>query len=630
MNKPNEKRQRRQPDGRIRLSQLVTTFGPGSMVDLMDHAVLISGLDFWRYDSKVPKPSLQEPRLRETLLKRVKAMGQNLAQGEPFLTAPPGEDDAEGPWNGIPVLEFPAWFVCQECKALSHRRSLEKKGNSYRHQCSRTRSGHCVPVRFVVTCKDGHLDEFPWNWFVHVGVPRCDGSDLYLDEGGSGDFSELVVRCDACQAQRSLADARNEGQLRTCEGKRPWLGDQGRVPCAHPQKFLSRTASDAYFAQTVSALSIPDKGRVLRDAVASPALWPTLKKATDAKKAQQLRELVDSVDAQLESITGKLRTDFSDEEIAETVRAIHNASEAPQEGLRTAEFREFLSAKDEIPGEIPPREAEFFASRCVFAQKELSPKIADVTLVKKLRRVTAQVGFTRLTAPTANLQGDYEDESQLSALSLAADWLPAVEIWGEGVLVRFREEAVQEWEEREAVLSRGRDLLAGYTRQYPNREGSGFLGIRYYMLHSLSHLLMNAISLECGYAASSLSERIYCAPSTDPVPMAAILILTGSAGSEGTLGGLVDQGRKITKHLERALRMGRLCSNDPVCAAHSPMRNERPDPTGRFLDGAACHGCLYVAEPSCERANSYLDRALVVPTMGQPPELAFFRDVPVV
>lgn len=69
-----------------------------------------------------------------------------------------------------------------------------------------------------------------------------------------------------------------------------------------------------------------------------------------------------------------------------------------------------------------------------------------------------------------------------------------------------------------------------------------------------------------------------------------------------------------------ALELGRLCSNDPVCADHEPE-----DLDERFLEGAACHGCLYIAENSCERFNRYLDRALVVPTLGNDPALAFFR-----
>jgi hypothetical protein len=138
------------------------------------------------------------------------------------------------------------------------------------------------------------------------------------------------------------------------------------------------------------------------------------------------------------------------------------------------------------------------------------------------------------------------------------------------------------------------------------------------MLHSLSHLLMNALSLECGYSASALSERIYCASpqnASDDAhdsPMAGILISTGTTGAEGTLGGLVEQGHELEHHLRRAVELGQLCSHDPVCAAHSPA----DDKAERYLEGAACHGCLFIAECSCERFNQYLDRALAVPTIG--------------
>jgi hypothetical protein len=70
------------------------------------------------------------------------------------------------------------------------------------------------------------------------------------------------------------------------------------------------------------------------------------------------------------------------------------------------------------------------------------------------------------------------------------------------------------------------------------------------------------------------------------------------------------------------LELGSLCSNDPVCSAHSPEN----DLAERYLEGAACHGCLYIAECSCERFNRYLDRALVVPVIGRDPALSFFGD----
>ena len=293
------------------------------MVDLLDHAVLVGGLDYWRYDSRKPVPALDEPRLREAVAARVRALGIKLAQGAPFRTGPAGEEDAAGPWNGIQVAEFPAWFVCQSCRALSHRKSLEEKSGKYRHQCSRTQVGrHCVPVRFVATCRDGHLEEFPWNWFVHPGGGTCDGNDLKLFEGTTGDFTEIVVYCDACRARRPLSEAREDLVLPTCHGRRPWLGRQADVQCKNKMHLLSRTASNAYFAQTVSALSIPEKGRELQKAVSSAKLWPLLQKAQTAADVATLRKMVDVVDSSLSAITNHPANDYSDQEIADAVLAV--------------------------------------------------------------------------------------------------------------------------------------------------------------------------------------------------------------------------------------------------------------------------------------------------------------------
>jgi len=155
-------------------------------------------------------------------------------------------------------------------------------------------------------------------------------------------------------------------------------------------------------------------------------------------------------------------------------------------------------------------------------------------------------------------------------------------------------------------------------------HGAEFPGVRFYLLHSLAHLLLTAISLECGYAASAIRERIYCAAAGVAEPPMAGILLSTTTGSDGTLGGLVEEGRRLRHHLQQAWDLGRLCSNNPVCAAHDPTRG-RDD---RTLEGAARHGCLYIAECSCERFNRYLDRALVVPTLGNDPQLAFFGDRP--
>lgn len=201
-------------------------------------------------------------------------------------------------------------------------------------------------------------------------------------------------------------------------------------------------------------------------------------------------------------------------------------------------------------------------------------------------------------------------------------WLPAAEVRGEGIFLELDEDAVQAWERRPAVAARATLLMQAYASE---KRGE-FPGVRFYLLHTLSHLLLTAISLECGYAASAIRERIYSQAGARPgePAMAAVLLGTGTTGSEGTLGGLVEEGRHIQHHLREAWDLGRLCSNDPVCAAHDPAHAS----SDRRSEGAACHGCLYIAECSCEWQNRFLDRALLVPTIGNDPELAFFKDRP--
>ncbi len=594
------RQQRKPPDGKLRLSQAVSTFGPGALVDLLDDAVLVYGLDFWSFRDGRPR-LIQEPRLRDDLAEQIQPFGLRLSQEAPFREPPSLADERDAASDhGIPVLEFPRWFVCQNprCRSLMQGGSLDRKARSYVHECDDRSEGSFVPVRFVVACRKGHLDEFPWVHFVHPQGERCAAPGLKLEEGRTGDFAELLVAC-ACGARRRLIDASVPAALPPCQGRRPWLGREGDAQCDERLRLLVRTASNGYFPQVVSALSIPEKSFGLREAVQS--VWGTLCVA-DASNLSTFR----SIPKVKEALAG-----YSDEAVLGAIAGVQGGLSPAREPLRTAEFRQIVGAPLERPGELPDG-GDFFA-REARTEGGLPEGVAKLVLLPKLREVRAQIGFTRIEAASPNLQGEFDLGVQLSPLSLQQDWLPAHEVRGEGLFVQLDEEAVRRWEARPGVIERAKDLLAGYE-QWARQTGKPppFPGARFYLLHSLSHLLLGALSIECGYSASSLRERIYCAPATDPVPMAAILLSTGTPGAEGTLGGIVEQGRRLRHHLGHALELARLCSNDPVCAAHNP----HGDLAERHLEGAACHGCLFAAESSCERFNRYLDRALVVPTMA--------------
>jgi len=304
--------------------------------------------------------------------------------------------------------------------------------------------------------------------------------------------------------------------------------------------------------------------------------------------------------------------------IREGARA--DASRSP----KLAEFDTFASGQPEIGRNDPmaklyaqtlPRHSWAEAASTV----DLSP-IKSLVAVHRLREVSCLYGFTRFEAAPTAADGDFEDiQLAVRGAPLAgnADWLPANEQFGEGIFVHFDENAIARWLLQEGVVNRHAKLLAGsnHWRKRFSANPPPYPGTAYVLLHSLSHALMAEIALDCGYPASSLKERVYAlssARSGGELERCAVLIYTASPGAQGTLGGLVAVARRFPKILRNALDRLRICSNDPVCADHEPDEKSGD----RATHGAACHGCLLIAETSCEMRNLFLDRSLLVPTMA--------------
>jgi hypothetical protein len=198
--------------------------------------------------------------------------------------------------------------------------------------------------------------------------------------------------------------------------------------------------------------------------------------------------------------------------------------------------------------------------------------------------------------------------------------VPATEVHGEGIFLRFSESQVTSWEKQASVQARDAMLQAGHAGWRNARQldpDKGYPGIRYAMLHTFSHLLIRELALECGYNAASIRERIY-ANLEGESPMAGILLYTAAADSDGTLGGLVELGKpnNLGRLIQQALYRATVCSSDPLCSEHNPEQD-------RSLHAASCHACGFVAETSCERGNRYLDRALLIPTFDSR-DAAFF------
>jgi len=613
------------PNGQIRRGQIINVFGPGALMDLPHHAAIVGGLDTWNWGGDDRKRKVIEPRLLSKIEEALEIQG--LTMYEP----PADSQDPDAPPSGIAVYRFPEWFTAQypmkgpqgqRTRPLVHRRNLITQT---KWQGPDRKKYDIVPIRFVQACPNGHISDVDWYLFVHgtakegaakEGAPEQNPEpsadacrrDLFVDEWGtSGDLSEVEIRCDCGKSKKLIIALEDKTALSWCRGRRPWLGGNNFEPnCRDPKgqptfnRLLNRSASNAWFPQVLSVISIPDEDEKLRGAVEK--IW------------EDHLQYVNSID----DLPGERRRakvvaaleGYIDEAVwAEIERRRGGSSSASDKTIKQAEIETLLASPDAIGQD--KIEGDFYARRWRPAPPldGIWNKIDRVVLIHRLREVVSLIGFTRFEPATNDIDGELAIGVNRAALADEVRWVPAVENRGEGVFIAFKSEEVRAWRKRSEVSKRELELAEGFKlwkKQYPNSKAQ-FVGAPYMMLHSLAHLLITEVSLECGYSSSAIRERVYAGDAGY-----GILLYTGSPDSEGTLGGLVEIGRKIDQHLRNAIELGRLCSNDPVCAQHSAKQPLEE----RFLLGAACHGCLLISETSCERFNQYLDRSLVVATVG--------------
>ena len=612
------KDQKRFKVGELRPSQALTTFGVGAIIDLPNLSVMVMGLDDWPLKDTV---EIGEQRL----LASVKGvLGTQVAA---LRSAPVVPDTYQvNPFDpsalvGIPVAPFPRWMVCPYCRRLAPLGSgLFKLETPYRTDQIRYVHANCtkpgkpptvVPARFVVACKNGHLDDFPWREFAHHGPTACTGGMKLLEPSATGEAASIFVQCEGanCGAIRPMSDAfkMDLKALPVCKARRPHLRDHDECGCKMPfgldmrMEPMLQGASNSWFGLTLTALAIPQASGKLKQLVEDH--WTVLEKV----QSEQNVEL-------LQTVTTQLR-DLSEYTAADIWQAVQDKKTAPpDEGgdpsdLKTPEWEVFTDPDSAEKGRD-------FQLRVAPPPKRYAKYFEKVVLAERLREVRALVGFSRIESPS-----DYDNpaafpESQRARLSRTQPtWVPASEIRGEGLFFHFKEDPIHKWVKKNTALDGV--FLEAHRRWRAARKldppDEFYPGLRFVLLHSFAHALIRQLSVECGYTTASLRERIYSRnPGTDEPEMAGVLIYTAAPDSEGTLGGLVSLGRPGTleRHLDQALDTVRLCASDPLCAEHHPYR------AGTTLHAASCHACLFAPETSCERGNKYLDRGGTGPHGG--------------
>ena len=590
----NDKKAKKQSIGKLRKNQMITTFGTGAIAEMPEHTIIMGAIDYW--DSKSPR--INEPSLQRLL-------------GVKYFKEPYATESQNPRGNGdIPAFRFPRMHFCPKCGRLDDYKSFGDPKNKKCIHCNR----ELVPSRFVAACANGHLEDFPFEWWVHYGNPRsCTDPDdhhkLSIEfVNNTGGLASIVIKCNKCGKTRSMEGCMSPNALKgyRCRGKRPWVGFKSEYndsePCNAPMRTLQRGASNLYFSVTQSALTIPPWSNKIQTLIDQE--WDKLQNGFEQGiDENNLRFFIENMLFKSVIDEGKFTVeDFVDEINRRRGIESENGETFTEHMMYEDEYKALCSGYVSEDDEEP----EQFHAEVTDVSPFLKDYIEEVVQVKRLREVLALRGFRRVTPNPPEEDGvDYNEFTPV--WSKAQCWLPAIEMRGEGVFIVLNEEKVREWE------TKNQERYETMRKRLGNADiGKGMFSARYVLLHTLSHLLIRQLTIDCGYQEAALKERIYSSYPDGEQKMAGILIYTSSTDSDGSLGGLVRQGESdlLETTVRNALQEASWCSSDPLCIESTAQGFNS-------LNYAACHACTLLPETSCEARNCLLDRAAIV---GKPTE----------
>jgi hypothetical protein len=555
-------------EAKARRSQLLSTYGVGGLFPSETTSFMIAGLHEWNADRADP---ISEPRLARSL-------------GVSELKAPPA-----GTRRDVPVIRFPYTQVCPDCRRIGTLKDLSKDWNIAKCSIDKT---DLSPFRLIVACRNGHIDEFPYYQWLHKGQAAAGNEhQMRLKAlGRTSSLGDLVLTCSCGVDDRSLEGAIGAGSLSDfglCRGLRPWLGIDAKEACDQIPRVLQRGASNVWYPAVRSSISIPPYSEALSKFVDKH--WVSL---ADPQAVN---------DVLLRNIASSSKGKFTVEQIEDEL-ARRRSEEQDDDDLSEARLR-----LDEYKALIEGRQEDGLDSDFVCLPREVPDEFADlithVRKVTRLREVRALQGFTRLDgAPDPNVP------TQQKLCDLAPTrlhWLPAIEVIGEGIFMAFDRQALADWSDGEFVQSRRKLLQRASDRKAAEYDRpSTPINIVKVAVHTLSHIVIDQLSLDAGYPAAALRERLFV---DDEV--AGLLVYTASSDSAGSLGGVASMAEteRFGSALSEGLQRLSWCSSDPVCIE---SRGSGTD----ALNLAACHACVLAPETSCEMNNSFLDRALLFGT----------------
>lgn len=587
----------------VRFSHLLGFAGIGSIIRSERYLYTIKDTRSWPVTYPIP------------YLERVRCALELSQQ----LHEPPKGIDGD-PQTLLPGMRFPSWMRCsnKNCE-LMHWRPWNQPHDPKTGPCC-TACGHPLDqYPWVVIDNFGRMDDVPWHWLLHRGSNNCrhdwQKQTIKLHENNTGKRWTLECTVMGCRKRVDQDDNINQkADLRVLRHQ-PWFNEKDAVPQVpediKPEVRIADISSPGLYAVPMcSALVIPPESRVERGSVIDllyrngPAMGVLKNARNDIRRKMEIANLAREFQC-------------NSSQIVDAWQKIDQVN-----GYPLYEERNFTPGQiheDEFMAMLTPlhdqREDEDLVTFSRTSQwKNLSDRIGwereracidviqELIEVKRLREIRVFKGFTRLGGPNPPVPPNIVGQET---------WLPAIELFGEGIFLVLSENVLGQWEQQPSVIKIAAELqerfeTEGLADQVRTNGGmqqppNGRITPRFILLHTLSHMLIRQFETSAGYPASSLKERIYCGTN-----MAGLLIYVAVPDVAGSLGGLSELAKpeRFLAVLSETFRKAEWCSLDPVCSEHEGQGPHQ-------LNRSACHGCALIPEPACVLGNEILDRTFV-------------------
>lgn len=608
----------------LRAVQAVLQYGVGAMVDFPDQTLMTAAPEYWQNQIE----EIHDERLERVL--HVSHFGM------------PGNKGDLNYQQGISYVRFPEWYFCPRCrrfqpisKWVEEFRQRSKAATDDPYMAKHMKCPKCnqelIVTRVVTVCEDGHIDDFPWvkwvhcqNYYGHRDICSNPTLEFMTSKSSSEGLDAIEIRC-SCGARASLNRAFDKNIFEeldrkldrkydfSCKGRHPWK--HKHESCNRYPRTMQRGSSSVYFPYIESSLVIPPYSNILTSRIEESQAYK------DGKNALNTALNIPGLPDDYKKI-------IKENQISNTASQIALEISAPENKVKEVLIRKWLVPTDEeeystssvkyraeeyeaLNGSISLSSEDYgdFMLENTAIEDYKIPFIKKVSLIHKIREVQALTGFTRLTPA----EKDPESKVPTNLVNIKepqTDWYPAYQVRGEGIFIEFDQNAIDDWRrDNEDLKKRVSVINENYANSYFGKNNPRVITDKYLLLHTISHLLIKQLSFECGYSIASLKERIYCSEPEEGKEMACILVYTASGDSEGTLGGLVRQGRAdlLPNLFKKAIESAVTCSNDPVCGLSLGQGRDS-------LNLAACYSCTLIPETSCEVFNIFLDRGAVVGT----------------